>query len=354
MNSRERLEKTFFGEKTDRVPVLGGWIACPDHIYKITGVDLETYWKDPIKISVEAYSKLRMDGLIDILVPRNREDFRIVDVNSYVHADIGMDLDDAVEWIEKSPSAAEIEGSFDFEGEYNKFKMKLLERQALCGDMVYMPASWGAGAKLQWYDNFGYENFFIIAGSYPDHTKKMLEIGGALGYCKSRLVARAVSEGLFPHALLLGEDICSQQGPMISPALLEEYYAPALKHGLEPLLEAGCRPIWHSDGNVRALMDMLIECGIKGFQGFQPECGMTLEYVIQRRTKEGESLVIFGPMAVTTELPVLTPKEIKERVKEAIMVCQGNARLVLFTANTINPDIPLENIYAMYEAVWEV
>jgi hypothetical protein len=32
--------------------------------------------------------------------------------------------------------------------------------------------------------------------------------------------------------VFLGEDICTQRGPMISPAYLEKHYAPQLKHGL--------------------------------------------------------------------------------------------------------------------------
>jgi uroporphyrinogen-III decarboxylase len=56
-------------------------------------------------------------------------------------------------------------------------------------------------------------------------------------------------------------------------------------------------------------------------------------------------------MAVTTELPVCTPEEIVAKVQNAIEICKGSASLVLFTANTINPDIPLENIKAMYQAV---
>jgi uroporphyrinogen-III decarboxylase len=219
--------------------------------------------------------------------------------------------------------------------------------------MVYMPAQWGAGAKLQWYDDYGYENFFIIVAAYPDHAKKLMEMGGATGRIKNRLVAQAVREGLYPHTILLGEDICSQQGPMISPEFLEEFYAPQLKKGLEPLLEVGCKPVWHSDGNIRPLIDMLINCGIQGFQGFQPECGVTLEFILEHRTREGEPLIIFGPLAVTTELPVLSPAEVKERVRRAIRLCEKDARLVLFTSNTINPDIPFENLTAMYEAVLE-
>ena len=73
--------------------------------------------------------------------------------------------------------------------------------------------------------------------------------------------------------------------------------------------------------------------------------------MVQRRTREGEPLIIFGPLAVTTELPVWTPRQVFAAVEQAVEICRGRARLVLFTANTINPDIPLENVLAMYEAV---
>jgi hypothetical protein len=96
---------------------------------------------------------------------------------------------------------------------------------------------------------------------------------------------------------------------------------------------------------------MLIACGIQGFQGFQPECGVTLDYILEHRPRDGDPLIIFGPLAVTRELPVLSPAAVRDRVKQVIRRCKGNARLVLFTSNTINPDIPLENIYAMYDAL---
>lgn len=48
------------------------------------------------------------------------------------------------------------------------------------------------------------------------------------------------------------------------------------------------------------------------------------------------------------QTPDRTPKAIRRKVRHAIDVCRGKAHLVLFTANTINPDIPLANIKAMY------
>ncbi len=351
MTSRQRLDAAFSLKTPDRIPVLGGWIACPEHIMAITGADADQYWKDSWGVSIEAYKTLGTDGLIDMFVPAARDSYRCVDDTSYVHSDKGMTLDEAVDKVDAMPTPEQIEAKFDFEQAYAEYSESLRQVQQRCGEMVLAPANWSAGAKFTWYFDFGYENFFLIVGMYPDRARKLLEVGGAQGRCQSRLVARAVREGIFPAAILLGEDICTQRGPMVSVDFMEKYYAPQLRYGLEPLLEAGCRPVWHCDGDVRLMLDFLIDAGVCGLQGFQPECGMLLEQLVQRRTRAGEPLVIFGPLAVTTELPVCSPEQIEAKVHEVIRVCKGRASLALFTSNTINPDVPLENIKAMYRAV---
>ncbi|MFW6189301.1 MAG: hypothetical protein ACOC7T_02620 [Planctomycetota bacterium] len=350
---RERLEAAFALGEPDRTPVLGGWIACPEHIMVLAGASEREYRQNPRQVSIRAYRELGSDGLIGVFVPRGADDFRCVDHETYQKARTDLSLPEALERIEEMPDPEEVERDFDFEAEYAEFRDGLVYWRERCEPMVWMPAQWSGGAKVSWYGDFGYENFFTIVGGYEKHARKLMEVGGARGRCRSRLVARAVGDGLYPKACLLGEDICTQRGPMISPRFMERYYFPHLTYGLEPLLEAGCRPVWHSDGDVRPLMDMLLEAGVRGFQGFQPECGMTLEHVVQKRTADGEPLLVFGPLAVTTELPRMTPERVKRRVHEAEETCRGRASLVLFTANTINPDVPLENIVAMHEAVRE-
>jgi uroporphyrinogen decarboxylase len=191
----------------------------------------------------------------------------------------------------------------------------------------------------------------MLVGLRPDLAIKLFQIGGAMGYCQSRLIAAGVREGIFPKAVLFGEDICTQRGPMISVDLLRDHYAPALAHGIEPLLEVGCRPVWHSDGDVRPLIPMLLECGIRGFQGFQPECGMRIEELIKLRDKDGGKLLIYGPFAVTTELPVLSPDELRAKVRYYAQICRDYADLVFFTSNTICPDVPYDNLLAVYDEI---
>jgi len=353
MMRRERLEAVIAGRRPDRTPVLGGWIACPEHICALANVDIETYWADPVEASIAAYRELGSDGLVGIFVPRGREDFRCVDAQSYKSASGGMSLEEAVSRIDELPTAAEHEAAFDVEAAYAPFRAGLVEMQRRCGEMLWMPAQWSCGAKVTWYADFGYENYLLVVGLYPGRAAKLIALGGAQGHCAGRLVARAVQEGLYPRACFLGEDICTQRGPMISPEFLAEHWGPALRHGLQPLRDAGCKPVWHCDGDVRAILDIVLSAGAAGLQGFQPECGMTIEYVASLRTRDGEPLLIFGPLAVTTELPICTGEQVRRKTRHAIDVCRGEAHLVLFTANTINPDVPLANIRAIHEAVRE-
>ena len=353
MTKRERLGAALALDRPDRTPILGGWIACPEHIMALTGADEDEYWHDPKGVSIRAYEVLGSDGLIDLFVPKARGSYRCVDDTNYLRSATEMSLEEATAKVDAMASPEQVEAAFDFDAEYATYRQSLIDMQARCGDMVWMPARFSAGGMVTWYGELGYENFFYIFGLYPERARKLVEIGGARGRCHSRLVARAVEEGLYPKAVLLGEDICTQRGCMISLDFMEEHYAPQLRYGLEPLLEAGCRPVWHCDGDVRGLLDLLIDAGVKGLQGFQPECGMLLEKLVERRTRDGEPLVIFGPLAVTTELPVCTPEQVEAKVREAIEVCRDNAALVLFTGNTINPDVPLANILAMHRAAAE-
>lgn len=270
MTGTERLEAVFAGQKADRTPILGGWFSAPEHIQAIAGATEQQYWENPREVSITAYRRLGADGLIGIIVPSKPGEYRIVDEDTFLSSagpkgEKGtMNLEEALAKID----AMQIEEKFDFEQEYATFREELIRDQAAVGQMLWMPAEWRAVARVVWYDEFGYDNFFYLVGLYPDRMRKLIEIGGVWGYRRSRLISRAVQEGIYPRAVLIGEDICSQRGPMISPEFLREYYAPTLRRGLEPLLEVGCRPVWHCDGNVRPILDMLLDCGIQGLQGF--------------------------------------------------------------------------------------
>ena len=126
-----------------------------------------------------------------------------------------------------------------------------------------------------------------------------------------------------------------------------------MEYTLEPLLEVGARIVWHCDGDYRRLLDDVLACGVAGLQGFQRECGMELEWIVDLRTRGGDPLIIFGPMSVTTTLPQGKPEDVRAEVGRAMDICRDKVSLVFFTSNTINPDVPLENVRAYWQTVLE-
>jgi uroporphyrinogen decarboxylase len=64
-------------------------------------------------------------------------------------------------------------------------------------------------------------------------------------------------------------------------------------------------------------------------------------------------VTIFRPISVTQTLPYGTPEEVRAEVKSAMEICQDKASLVFFTSNTITPNVPLQNVLALWKAVQE-
>jgi hypothetical protein len=202
------------------------------------------------------------------------------------------------------------------------------------------------------YYEFGYESSLMAMALYPERYRKWIRVNAAKSHQMAILYARAIREGNHPGVILTGEDICGQRGPFVSPKFLREEQFPYIEYALEPLFAVGAKILLHIDGDWRPILTDMLALGFAGMQGFQPECGMDLEWIAKLRTSRGDPLLIFGPMPVTTTLRD-TPEMIRSEVSRAMRICRDQASLVFFTSNTITPDVPLENIQTFWQAVHE-
>jgi len=352
MEKIERLTRAFDLELPDRPPILGGWLAAPKHIRALTGCSEDDYWADPFHWGLEAERVLGSDGVINIHEPISRGEYRIVD-SQVLEERATHTVESLLAEIESLPDPEELKAEFDEEAAYAEFVSEFKVKQAQCGDIVWCPSDWDVIPKALWYHEYGYETALTTLALYPDRYRKLIQVSATRGRQRATLRARAIREGISPRAFLTGEDICSQRGPMVSPEYLRREYFPLVEYTLEPLLEVGAKIVWHCDGNYRPLLDDVLACGIVGLQGFQQECGMELEWIVDLRTRRGDPLLIFGPMSVTTTLPYGTPEDVRAEVQRAMHLCRDKASLVFFNSNTIIPDTSLENIRTYWQTVLE-
>ena len=103
----------------------------------------------------------------------------------------------------------------------------------------------------------GFENLLCDLVAEPPQLWRLIEI--VKGH-NAELIQRWL--GLDVDVVGFGEDLGTQSGPMISPAMFAKYVTPAYKQLMSPARAAGKLVHLHSDGYVMDLMDEFAAAGV--------------------------------------------------------------------------------------------
>jgi uroporphyrinogen decarboxylase len=133
------------------------------------------------------------------------------------------------------------------------------------------------------YLSMGLTSFFLRLADDPAFVERLLE--ARTDWCLA-LFREAVRHGA--EVLVLGDDAGSKDGPMISPGLWRRLVLPLHRRIVE---EAAVPVIWHSDGNIEALLPMAVEAGFAGVHGLEPGAGMDLA---ELKREYGRDLTLVG------------------------------------------------------------
>ena len=107
--------------------------------------------------------------------------------------------------------------------------------------------------------------------------------------------------------------------------------------------------LYHSDGNLSAIIPELVEIGVDILNPIQPECMDPAAL----KSQYGGRLSFWGTIGTQTTMPFGTPQQVKEEVRCRIETVGQGGGLLLGPTHTLQPDVPLANIVAFFEAVGE-
>ena len=144
------------------------------------------------------------------------------------------------------------------------------------------------------------------------------------------------------------EDVAYKTGLLISPDVLHQHFFPRFRRVIEPLKAAGIKVIWHSDGDIRAVLDDAISIGIDGIDPLERTAGMDVGSI---RRKYGKRLILVGDVD-SHVLKSGTEDEVRRTVRECIKAGDADGgHLVQSDAGQIMPDVPVRNVLAYIEEV---
>jgi uroporphyrinogen decarboxylase len=147
--------------------------------------------------------------------------------------------------------------------------------------------------------------------------------------------------------LFITDDWGTQLSLMISPRMWRQFFAARYRRLCEEAHHYGMQIIFHSCGNVTAIIGDLIDAGVDVLDPLQPE---TMDLGKVARDFGGK--VAFCGGISDQKLAVLSPGQVRDHVHRSIDTLGksfGNAYLVA-PSNVLLPEVPLENLQALFEA----
>jgi len=188
----------------------------------------------------------------------------------------------------------------------------------------------------------GMERLFTDLYDRPDYVQTLFaRHAEARRFQAKRLIEAGVD------VLRIGDDIATQKGLIVGPALYREaikpFHASVVKAARD--LSPGVPVLYHSDGNLTALLPDLLEVGVTAINPAQVEC-MDIPAV---KRDFGDRLTLWGALPTQSIFAHGTPGEVRDYLRWLKKeLAPGGGLVVEFYNSLVTPGF-LANLRIFYE-----
>jgi len=195
------------------------------------------------------------------------------------------------------------------------------------------------------------DNFLMDLVAEPEQVERLLDALMERHLAVLEKTCRAVGD--VADIIRFGDDLGTNGGPFMSPNTYRQLFKP--RHTIlcdYVHKHSKMKTFLHSCGSIRALLPDLIEAGYDVINPVQTTClGMEADGL---KKDFGQDICFWGGGCDTKAvLPRGTPAEVKDHVKRRLEILMPGGGFVFNTVHNILPDVPPQNIVAMFEAVEE-
>jgi len=213
------------------------------------------------------------------------------------------------------------------------------------------------------------KEFFVVGEVGHMGWEKACYMRGILNVCRDLVIRPGFVAFLFDKAcdfgcfmarrfaeagvdmVWLSEDVGMQDRLMISPEMYREWVKPRTKKVIDAAREVN-PDVWtaqHHCGHVTPLIRDFVEIGVNALHPIQPESMDPL----QIKRDFGEVLTLWGTVGAQSVMPFGTPEDVRETVRQNIQNLGHNGGLWIAPSQSLEPDVPWENVAAFFDAVEE-
>jgi uroporphyrinogen decarboxylase len=195
------------------------------------------------------------------------------------------------------------------------------------------------------------DNFLMDLVLNPTEVERLLDALMELHLATLEKVCEAVGD--VADILRFGDDLGMDTGPFMSPKVYRKLFKPRHTMLCDYVKQnSQMHTFLHCCGSIYKLLPDLIEAG---YDIINPVQTNTRDMEPERLKREfGQDITFWGGGCDTRHvLNRATPAEVKDHVRRRIEIFAPGGGFVFNTVHNILPDVPPENIVAMFEAIDE-
>jgi hypothetical protein len=189
------------------------------------------------------------------------------------------------------------------------------------------------------YLSMGMEHFSLMLYDNPRFVLRVMDIFVDWA-CKA---VPKINELGFDF-MILPEDLAWKQGPLFSPKIIRELFLPRMKKVADKIKLPW---IYHSDGNLRPILDDLLTLGMSGLANVEPNA----MDIVELKKRYGHRICPMGNIDLHYTLTRGSPEETEAEVKKRIQELAPGGGYILASSNGLTAYCKPENVLAMSRAL---
>ena len=189
----------------------------------------------------------------------------------------------------------------------------------------------------------GFDALMMAFAAEPELVRGLVDISVNTNIEMAREVAKRGVDFVFT-----GDDYASANGPFISPAMFRKLLYPGLKRVMGAFKELGLPVIKHSDGDIRPLLDMILDSGIDCLDPIDPMGGLDMG---EFKRKYGHRIALKGNVNCAQTLTFGTERQVVEETLAVIRAAGPGGGLIASSSNSIHSSVKPGNYLAMWNTI---
>jgi uroporphyrinogen decarboxylase len=185
----------------------------------------------------------------------------------------------------------------------------------------------------------GMEDLLIAIAVEPELVSALVDLSVNLNLAMAKEVA---ARGV--KIVYTGDDYAGNLGPLMSPKHFRKLFYPGLCRVMGGFKELDLCVIKHTDGNLRTIIDMIVDSGIDCLDPIDPQAGMDLAEV---KAQYGQRIALKGNVDCAQLMTFGTPDQVVEATKQALRQGAPGGGFILSSSNSIHSAVKPENYLAM-------